>query len=217
MIAQDRLPAELEVRLCAVLYGSVEEQARAKQGFRIDSLKSADWALTKITRARAKMAENAAYAKEQLAGISAWLTKENADHEETLAFFEKLLADYAARELEGSKKQSLKLPKGTLGFRSQQPEYKRQEDILFEWLESNCPRLLKRTVVTDWAAVKSAGMEWQGHLVLLEAVAVLTDDCQVTDDGRIISPDGEAIGRVIPGVQVEPRPPSSYTKTDVVE
>lgn len=54
-----------------------------------------------------------------------------------------LLKTYAENELKDSKKRSVKLPEGTLGFTKQQPRFE-YDETLQSWLEENKPEFIKR-------------------------------------------------------------------------
>lgn len=63
-----------------------------------------------------------------------WLEKENSSLEARMEYLKAALREYAQRELEGSKKKSLKLIEGSLSFRKVQPKLSYNDDILRSYL-----------------------------------------------------------------------------------
>ena len=61
-------------------------------------------------------------------------------------FYDTALEAYTHRELEGSKKRSIKLPHGTLALKKQQPHYVYQEEDLLDWAKEMCPEIVKTTI-----------------------------------------------------------------------
>lgn len=68
-----------------------------------------------------------------------------------------LLKTYAENELKDSKKRSMKLPEGTIGFKKQQPKYEYGESTL-EWLTNYRPEFVKKEekLSIDKTALKKA-------------------------------------------------------------
>ncbi len=98
-----------------------------------------------------------------------------------MEYYEKLLKNFAEKELEDSKKRSVKLPYGTLSMKKQQPKWDYgDEKELIEWLKEN--------------ELKSVINEKITHSI----------DKKSLKDAVMISPDNNVIldGKVLPGVQV---------------
>lgn len=58
--------------------------------------------------------------------------------ENQIAYYSKLLQNFTEKELEGSKKRSIKLPYGTLSMKKQQPKWEYgDEKELVKWLQEN--------------------------------------------------------------------------------
>ena len=108
-----------------------------------------------------------------------------ADAEWKLGFVERALrAFFNTRPHQKTKTQEyVKLPGGKLMLKVQNPEYKRDDKTVIEWLKKNgMSEFVKVEEKLDWAALKAA---------------------TGTIDGRIVTGDGE----FIPGVEVTERDP----------
>ena len=120
----------------------------------IDSMEKADWALSKIAAARQKMQQ-----------------------QNSIDFFELKLAPYLESEIAGSKKKSVTLPNGVVGYRKKTNTIKNDAEI-FDFVKSNYSEYIKTEEKVDLANFKKA--------------------CSVVD-GKLITEDGE----VVPGYTVE--------------
>lgn len=148
------------------------------EGFVIDTDAKAEWALKKIKEARADRDTWVAWYKAKIAEIT-----EQTDFD--TMNLEKMLADYFARVPHKVTKtqESYKLPGGKLVMKTQNPEYKRDDKVVIEWLKSNGrPEFVKVEEKLDWAGLKDQTAVFEGHVV--------------TEDGEII-----------PGIDVENREP----------
>lgn len=63
--------------------------------------------------------------------------KQNNEIDRKIEFLERCLKSFAIKELEGSKKKSIKLPYGTLSFKKQQDKYEYSEELIMDWLKNN--------------------------------------------------------------------------------
>ena len=63
--------------------------------------------------------------------------KQNNEIDRKIEFLERCLKSLAIKELEGSKKKSIKLPYGTLSFKKQQDKYEYSEELIMDWLKNN--------------------------------------------------------------------------------
>lgn len=146
------------------------------EGWQIDSMEKADWALSKISAARKVMQQNADYVQSQVEKLQAWLEKMNKQQEGTISFFEGKLASYVDKELEGSKKKSISLPNGVVGFRKKSQVTKDEAQIM-EFLKNGHSEFIKTKEIVDLAELKKA--------------------CKVVE-GRLVTEDGE----IVPGYNV---------------
>lgn len=127
--------------------------------FKIKSMEQAEFFLSKVVEIREQKAEIEALAKEKIRVVTEatelWKEKEFNSLNSTESWFEGLLMEFANSKLYDSKKKSLKLPSGTLGFRAQQNEYIYEDDkALIEFLKQNQKEALV-TVKTSEALNKS--------------------------------------------------------------
>lgn len=143
----------------------------------IDSMEKADWALGKIAAARQKMQQNADYVQSQVEKLQIWLEKMNKEQQNSIDFFELKLAPYLESEIAGSKKKSVTLPNGVVGYRKKTNTIKNDAEI-FDFVKNNYSEYIKTEEKVDLASFKKA--------------------CSVVD-GKLITEDGE----VVPGYTVE--------------
>ena len=90
----------------------------ATDGFTVDNLNKASWAVAKILEAEARMAQRAGLAKEFKSRIDAWLDSANKQDDDSISYLSFLLEPYVKNEtskLHNSK--TLSLPTGTASFR----------------------------------------------------------------------------------------------------
>ena len=165
----------------------LEEQIEPEEGFKIDDLDKAEWAVRKIACYETSIKEAEELAKKRLRQIDTWLKGIKEDNERQIKFFEELLRPFAEFKLEGSKKRSMKLPCGTLGFRKSQPKYERDEDKLLAWVKDSSPEHLVIKESVNWSSLKKS---------------------LVTDNGKAITCDGE----IVTGITVEEQPDTFYVK-----
>ena len=146
--------------------------------FVIDSDAKAAWALEKIAEARKDRDEWVAWYKAQIDKIT-----EQTDFD--TMNLERMLADYfqTVKHKKTKTQESYTLKNGKLILKTQNPEYKRDDKKVIEWLKSqDGSKFVKIKEELDWAGLK-------------ETTAAL--------DGKLWSEDGEEI----PGVEVINREP----------
>lgn len=138
------------------------------EGFVIDTDAKADWALQKIREARADRDRWIDWYKAKIKEIT-----EQTDFD--TMNLERMLAEYFATVPHKKTKtqESYKLPSGKLVLKTQNPEYKRDDKTVIEWLNGNgMPQYVKTKKELDWDALKKATAVFEGHIV--------------TEDGEII-------------------------------
>jgi hypothetical protein len=92
--------------------------APAAAPFVIDSLAKADWAVSRILEAEARIARRAALASELHARIDAWLTKASAPDNDSITFLSALLRPFVDFEIaKQHRSRTLLLPSGTAQLR----------------------------------------------------------------------------------------------------
>ena len=90
----------------------------ATDGFTIDNLNKASWAVSKILEAEARIAQRTGLAKEFKSRIDVWLDSASKQDEDSISYLSFLLEPYVKNEiskLHNSK--TLSLPTGTASFR----------------------------------------------------------------------------------------------------
>ena len=145
-------------------------------GFVIDTDAKAEWALQKIREARADRDTWVAWYKDKIREIT-----EQTDFD--TMNLERMLADYFATVPHKKTKtqETYKLPGGKLVMKTQNPEFKRDDNTVIDWLVANgMARFVKTKAELDWSGLKDATAVFEGHIV--------------TDDGEII-PGIEVVDR----------------------
>lgn len=156
----------------------MSEAIERNEAFVIDSDGKAGWAVKKIAAKRAERDEMIAWYKAQI-------KKAEEETENETAYLEMLLRDYFATVPHKTTKtqDSYIFPGGKLVLKTQNPEYKRDEPKVIEWLKKNkMEKFVKVSETLDWDGLK-----------------------RVTDifEGTVVTEDGE----IVPGITVEYREP----------
>ena len=156
----------------------MSELLQEQEGFTIDTDAKAEWALTKIREARA---DRDAWVK--------WYTEKIEEIKAQTDFntmnLERMLADYFASvpHKQTKTQESYTLPGGKLILKTQNPEYKRDDKTVIEWLkQNNGGEFIKVKEELAWEDLKAK-------------TAAL--------NGKLFSEDGEEI----PGVEIIEREP----------
>jgi phage host-nuclease inhibitor protein Gam len=171
------------------------ELGELHEGWAIKDDSAADWAIEKIAKLETEYRRKEMVAQNKIAQIQQWLDKERAWKEQQRSFFEEKLREYfdtlPEDEVKVTKTQKIyKLPSGTLRLKQQQPEFKRDEAALLEWVKANKPRLVRIKESVDWAALK-------------ELIAVYRDSAIDIQSGETI--DGVRVIDREPKFEVEVR------------
>lgn len=135
----------------------IEEIETIEKGqFKIENKEQATWALRKIKALKTQIKETNELAEIEIERIKIWQENENQSAESSMDYFENLLHDYMLEERAlDPKLKTVKLPHGTVRFRKQQPEYKRDEDKLLVWAkESNLKEYIKIKENLNWSNLK---------------------------------------------------------------
>lgn len=158
--------------------------------FKISSKDQANYYVRKVKELELEAAAIEDTAQKELerikANIEAWQEKELKKLEYPRNFFVGLLQEYAQKELEGAKKQTLSLPNGSIGFKKQQPQYKYDDKLLTSAL---------------------AGSKYERtETVSKISITDLKKDISVVDGKAYIE------GKLIPGIEVTERNPKFEIK-----
>lgn len=146
------------------------------EGFVIDTDAKAGWALQKIKEARADRDAWVAWYQQKIKEIT-----EQTDFD--TMNLERMLAEYfqTVPHKKAKTQESYSLPGGKLVMKTQNPEYKRDDKTVIEWLKKNkLTKFVKVKEELNWSDLKDATAAFEGHIV--------------TEDGEIV-----------PGVEVVER------------
>ncbi|ALX50438.1 host-nuclease inhibitor Gam family protein [Lentibacillus amyloliquefaciens] len=129
-----------------------------QEGFEITDDQKANWALRKIGQYKDRQSEVNATAEAETEKIEAWANQENDKAQQSIDYFQGLLAKYAMKQrAENPKFKSMKLPNGAIRFRKQQPKFHYSDDQLIDYLKkSERDDLIKVKESPDKSAVKKA-------------------------------------------------------------
>ena len=146
------------------------------EGFVIDTDAKAGWALQKIKEARADRDAWVAWYQQKIREIT-----EQTDF--NTMNLERMLAEYfqTVPHKKTKTQETYSLPGGKLILKVQNPEYKRDDKAVIDWLkENNLSDFVKVKEELNWADLKAKTAVFEGHIV--------------TEDGEIV-----------PGVEVVER------------
>jgi phage host-nuclease inhibitor protein Gam len=146
------------------------------EGFVIDTDAKAEWALQKIREARTDRDRWVKWYKEKIDEITAQTDFDTMN-------LERMLAEYFATVPHKVTKtqESYKLPGGKLVMKTQNPEFKRDDKAIIDWVKANgMPQFVKVKEELAWQELKDATAVFEGHIV--------------TEDGEII-PGVEVVNR----------------------
>ena len=144
-----------------------EAQAVFYEGFIIDSDSKAEWALKVIREAR-----------EDCDRMVDWYKQKTKEVKEETEFrtmnLERQLMDYFATVPHKKTKtqESYSLPGGKLVMKKQQPEFKRDDATVIDWLKQNGGKFVKVKEELDWSGLKETVAAFEGHVI--------------TEDGEIV-------------------------------
>jgi phage host-nuclease inhibitor protein Gam len=155
-----------------------EENHIEPEGFVIDTDAKAQWALDKIHEARKDRDMWVKWYTDKIAEIKAQTDFDTMN-------LERMLAEYFATvpHKKSKTQETYPLKGGKLILKTQNPEYKRDDKTVIDWLKKNN--------MTEFVKVKEE-LDWAG---LKDKTAAL--------DGNIVTEDGE----IVPGIEVVEREP----------
>jgi phage host-nuclease inhibitor protein Gam len=128
-------------------------------GWHITNDMLADWAIEKVASIDSDYRRKEMIAKNKIAQIEEWLTREKAQADKERNYFEVRLKEYFESLPESAIKatktqKSYKLPSGVLKLKQKNPEIIRNDDALLQWVKQNKPRFIKIKESVDWAGLK---------------------------------------------------------------
>jgi phage host-nuclease inhibitor protein Gam len=147
----------------------------------------ADWQIDKIAIVTADLKRKEMVANAKIEQIQQWLNKERESAEKEIHYREFLLLEYIKSlpdsAVQKTKTQKIyKLPSGTLRLKEQQPEYKRDDEKLLQWVKANKPRFVKTKEYVDWAGLKEV-VAAEGSRVVDIQTGEIIDGVEVIERG----------------------------------
>lgn len=151
------------------------------EGFKVDNEQKANWVLRKIKQMQDQIKNNNDLADSEINKIEQWRNEENEKSEQSIEYFQSLLAEYAMKKREENPKfKSLKLPNGRFGFRKRPDKWVYDDEKLLE--------SLKKSEMNDLIRVKEE-VNKRDLRKVLEVV-----------NGKVLNPE---TGEFIEGVSIE--------------
>lgn len=168
------------------------QEETEKESFQVTDDNAANWALRKIKQHQEQQKENNSLAESEIEKIKSWLSAENGQAQQSIDYFQGLLAAYALQKRDNDPKfKSLKLPNGQLSFRKQQPKWSLDKETIIQSLkDADATNLIKVTEEPKLADIKKAFK---------------------VQDGKAINPE---TGEVIVGIVIEEQPDKFGVKFD---
>lgn len=153
-----------------------EQDEEEQKPFVVTDLASADWVFRKIKQVKEDFAEKEAYAKEEMKKYETYLNEEKKQMEDSMLYFEKLLRNYLLEKEQDDPKFKIHTASGKASLGKEQDKWKYDEKKILAFLEeSNLPEYIRtyEQKAVNKSAIKAA--------------------CQFTEDGAVITPDGEIL------------------------
>ena len=101
-------------------------------------------------------------------------------------FYDDALEAYIHRELDGTKKRSIKLPHGTLALKKQQPHYTYEDEDIIDWAKEMCPDIVKTTIPEPKVSIDKKKLKEQGEIIdgllYIEGLQVPGVQLEIKDD-----------------------------------
>jgi len=151
----------------------LNEEIQEHQGFSIENLESANWALRKIAALQKQKTENDELAQKEIDRIKLWQTAEDKKTQQSIEFFESLLTGYFIREREQDPKFKISTPYGKVTAKKQQPKW--------EYNDQKAIESLKAAELTELIRIKE-----ELDKVALKKILVVTNTNVITKDGEVI-------------------------------
>ena len=80
-------------------------------------------------------------------------------------FYDDALEAYIHRELDGTKKRSIKLPHGTLALKKQQPHYTYEDEDIIDWAKEMYPDIVKTTIPEPKVSIDKKKLKEHGEII----------------------------------------------------
>lgn len=135
---------KLEPELAEILIDDFSTQEPRKP-FQVDSIETANWALTKLLSANTEVERYRDLAQQYKRRIDGWFAESISQTVESIDFFEGLLKPWVQTELaeKGGRSRSIRLPSGTIGLRKTPDKVEvANEQLALEYCEQELPQAL---------------------------------------------------------------------------
>lgn len=170
----------------------LDQQEQVNEGFKVEDDQQANWCLRKIKDITQQIQNNSELAQAEIEKIESWEQQEKEKLQQSIDYFQGLLAQYAVKKREEDPKfKSQKLPHGRIKFVKQQPKWNYDDNKLLETLKQNN--------LTDFIKIK----EQPDKAQIKKAFEVAK--------GKVINPD---TGEFVEGITVEEREESFKVEVD---
>jgi hypothetical protein len=146
-----------ELQAQSSLQDYLDEKEQIEQDrFKVDTDEKANWSLRKIKQFQDQKEANNKLAVDEIEKIEAWNKSENEKAQQSIDYFQGLLAYYAQSKRDQDPKfKKLELPNGKIKFTKQQPKYNYNDDLLLDYLKkAERSDLIKVKESPDKATVK---------------------------------------------------------------
>ena len=171
------------------------EEAQEKERFEVTDLASAEWCMEKLAEKAAERQQVEEQYHKMIDRYNKWWQTNIDKLDSDEAYFRKLLRSWVADQLAGSKKKSISLPSGRVGFRAGSKEFMLNGDRV----TSTNPSLLEFVKGADSSFIETKeSVKWGEYKKTLK----------VADDGQVVTADGE----IVPDMVVEQGEPTFYAE-----
>ena len=170
------------------------EEAQEKH-FEVTDTASAEWCMEKLAEKQAEREQIEEQYQKMISRYEKWRNDsvEKLDADE--GYFKELLRPWAQEQLVNSKKKSVNLPSGRIGFRAGSEAFV-IKGVQVEKTNADLLKFVKQAG-TDFIEVKES-VKWGDYKKTLKTL----------DDGRVVTADGE----IIPDMKVEQGEPKFYVE-----
>jgi len=128
---------ELQAQSSLQDYLESQEQTE-REAFTVKDDQQANWALRKIKQFQDQKENNNALAVSEIEKIESWNKSENENAQQSIDYFQGLLAYYAQSKRDQDPKfKKLTLPNGALKFTKQQPKWHLDNDVVLKKLKES--------------------------------------------------------------------------------
>lgn len=157
-----------------------------KEGFVVDDMGKAMWAVDKIAEKEAEIAEIDAFVEARIKSILEWQEKQRQKIDFEINGFKTMLKPYVEQKLEGKKTKTMSLPNGSLSLGRVTTNFIKDDKKLIEFAKTSCPQFVKTEIKEklDWAAMKK-------ELTCADNGVVITADGEIVPDVTWMQVEGE--------------------------